>query len=287
MPGSSVGHRWSSTSVSRAAPRTAPPESRWPVRKVFSLIGPARSPRSPAGASPAPCGEEVERGGGTFSNSVVAAASPRAPPGPARRGNRRRCAGPRPSPPARQLPGRAPPPCSPGSAPPCRTCARAGRRPAGQPCAGRDHAAAARRGRHAHRARGGVRLARNAASFFTTAGSVIAIIATANSQHSPPWPRRWRTSPMGIPLGICTIECSESSPRRVLDGTGTPRTGTVVFAASMPGRRGAVRARDDHLQAARTGVPRIRNMSSGIRCAERRAASFGDPKGPSWATACL
>src|SRR5262249_50158159 len=40
----------------------------------------------------------------------------------------------------------------------------------------------------------------------------------------------------GMPLGICTMESRESSPRRYLDGTGTPSTGTVVLAASMPGR---------------------------------------------------
>ena len=36
--------------------------------------------------------------------------------------------------------------------------------------------------------------------------------------------------------GICTIDNSESRPCRWRLGTGTPSTGTVVFAASMPGR---------------------------------------------------
>ncbi|MNT00034.1 hypothetical protein D3C72_1344510 [compost metagenome] len=40
----------------------------------------------------------------------------------------------------------------------------------------------------------------------------------------------------GTPLGICTMESSESSPRRYFDGTGTPNTGTMVLAAIMPGR---------------------------------------------------
>jgi hypothetical protein len=40
----------------------------------------------------------------------------------------------------------------------------------------------------------------------------------------------------GIPRGICTIDNSESSPLRCRLGTGTPSTGTVVLAASIPGR---------------------------------------------------
>jgi len=40
----------------------------------------------------------------------------------------------------------------------------------------------------------------------------------------------------GTPAGICTIESSESSPWRCLVGTGTPKIGSDVFAASIPGR---------------------------------------------------
>jgi hypothetical protein len=40
----------------------------------------------------------------------------------------------------------------------------------------------------------------------------------------------------GTPRGICTIDSKESSPPSVFDATGTPRTGTRVFAANMPGR---------------------------------------------------
>ena len=42
--------------------------------------------------------------------------------------------------------------------------------------------------------------------------------------------------PTGTPLGICTIDSSESSPFSAFDITGTPRTGNTVFAATMPGR---------------------------------------------------
>ena len=39
----------------------------------------------------------------------------------------------------------------------------------------------------------------------------------------------------GMPLGICTMLCSESTPAGGGWPTGTPRTGTVVLAAIMPG----------------------------------------------------
>ena len=40
----------------------------------------------------------------------------------------------------------------------------------------------------------------------------------------------------GMPRGIWTIESSESRPPRCCVGIGTPMTGSVVLAASMPGR---------------------------------------------------
>jgi len=39
--------------------------------------------------------------------------------------------------------------------------------------------------------------------------------------------------PTGTPAGICTMERSESTPRSTRDSTGTPSTGSVVFAAAM------------------------------------------------------
>ena len=42
--------------------------------------------------------------------------------------------------------------------------------------------------------------------------------------------------PAGIPAGICTIECSESTPERARVCTGTPITGRVVSEATIPGR---------------------------------------------------
>ena len=45
--------------------------------------------------------------------------------------------------------------------------------------------------------------------------------------------------PTGMPAGICTIDSSESRPLSAFDCTGTPSTGSVVFARSCPadGRR--------------------------------------------------
>ena len=40
----------------------------------------------------------------------------------------------------------------------------------------------------------------------------------------------------GTPPGICAIDSSESSPDSALLCTGTPTTGTVVKAATIPGR---------------------------------------------------
>src|SRR5437868_7223778 len=40
----------------------------------------------------------------------------------------------------------------------------------------------------------------------------------------------------GTPAGICTIDSSESTPWRTLLLIGTPKTGSVVFAATIPGK---------------------------------------------------
>src|SRR5216117_2235481 len=42
--------------------------------------------------------------------------------------------------------------------------------------------------------------------------------------------------PTGIPLGICTMDRSESRPFSWVAGIGTPSTGSRVFAATIPGR---------------------------------------------------
>src|SRR5487761_2177595 len=127
-------------------------------------------------------------------------------------------------------------------------------------------------------AAGGTRIARaalvcfwrNAASFLASDGSAAARTATANSAAFAAPASPIANVATGMPLGICTIDSSESSPRRYLDGTGTPRTGTRVFDASMPGRWAAPPA--PAMIARRPRGPAssaYSNMSSGIRCADR------------------
>ena len=64
----------------------------------------------------------------------------------------------------------------------------------------------------------------------------MASIATANKAALAAPAAPMAKVATGMPLGIITIECSESTPDSALDCTGTPSTGTVVLAASMPGR---------------------------------------------------
>ena len=42
--------------------------------------------------------------------------------------------------------------------------------------------------------------------------------------------------PTGTPRGICTIDSNESTPRSTLLSTGTPSTGSIEIAASIPGK---------------------------------------------------
>src|SRR5690606_18092805 len=91
----------------------------------------------------------------------------------------------------------------------------------------------------------------------------------------------------GMPRGIWTIDSSESSPRRYFEGTGTPSTGTVVLAASMPGRCAAPPAPAMIARRPRARAPAAySNMSSGIRCADTTFASCGTSNSRSTATAC-
>ena len=91
----------------------------------------------------------------------------------------------------------------------------------------------------------------------------------------------------GTPLGICTMLCSESTPCKCLLATGTPSTGTVVMAASMPGKCAAPPA-----PAMMARRPRLwalwakATMSSGMRCAESTRASKGTPNCWRICTAC-
>ena len=77
---------------------------------------------------------------------------------------------------------------------------------------------------------------RKACNFSFSAASSVASMATAKSAALAAPASPMAKVATGMPLGICTMECRESTPDRAFDCTGTPSTGTVVLAASMPGR---------------------------------------------------
>jgi hypothetical protein len=62
--------------------------------------------------------------------------------------------------------------------------------------------------------------------------------------------------PTGIPGGICTIDSNASIPPSAGEGSGTPRTGSGVFAAATPGSAAASPA-----PAISTFKPRSRAVS--------------------------
>ena len=85
-----------------------------------------------------------------------------------------------------------------------------------------------------------------------------------------------------MPLGICTVESSESRPCKCLEGIGTPSTGSVVCAATTPARCAAPPA-----PAMIAFMPRPAALfahsatSSGVRCADSAFASYGTPNSSS------
>ena len=90
----------------------------------------------------------------------------------------------------------------------------------------------------------------------------------------------------GMPAGICTIECKESTPERARVCTGTPITGRVVSEATIPGRWAAPPA-----PAITTFKPRPEacwaksTISKGVRWAESTRTSAATPKRSSICTA--
>ena len=68
--------------------------------------------------------------------------------------------------------------------------------------------------------------------------------------------------------------------------TGTPSTGTVVFAASIPGRWAAPPAPAMIARSPRSAADSANaNISSGMRCADTTRASWATPKRASTSTA--
>ena len=66
--------------------------------------------------------------------------------------------------------------------------------------------------------------------------SCSASTAAASSAALTAPARPMASVPTGMPAGICTMESRLSWPDRALDSTGTPKTGSGVMAAVMPGR---------------------------------------------------
>src|SRR5205823_10325358 len=85
-------------------------------------------------------------------------------------------------------------------------------------------------------------LARNAASLAESDGSLRASHATANSAALAAPASPIAKVATGMPFGICTVDRSESTPCRCFEGIGTPRTGSVVCAATTPARCAAPQA---------------------------------------------
>lgn len=77
---------------------------------------------------------------------------------------------------------------------------------------------------------------RKAESFFAKVSSVVAKMAMACKAAFAAPDSPIANVATGIPLGICTIERSESSPFKYREGTGTPKTGTIVLEANIPGK---------------------------------------------------
>ena len=84
--------------------------------------------------------------------------------------------------------------------------------------------------------------------------------------------------PTGTPAGICTIEYSELTPDSALDSTGTPKTGSSVSAAAMPGRCAAPPAPAMMTLKPAALAPLAKaNSRSGVRWAETMRFSQSIP----------
>ena len=92
----------------------------------------------------------------------------------------------------------------------------------------------------------------------------------------------------GMPPGICTMESSESQPESAWERTGTPMTGNVVCAATIPGRWAAPPAPAMMiLSPLARALCANSPMSSGVRCAETTCFMYGTSKRSSISQAYL
>src|SRR4051812_870680 len=131
-------------------------------------------------------------------------------------------------------------------------------------------------------------LSRYCCSFARSSGRDVARIATASSPALTAPDDPIATVATGTPLGIWTIDSSESRPFSAALWTGTPITGRTVCAATIPGRCAAPPA-----PATITSRPRptadvaYSAIHCGVRCAETTRASCGTPNSARIAAAWL
>ena len=99
-------------------------------------------------------------------------------------------------------------------------------------------------------------------------------------------PRRWRTWRPGCPPASARSNGASPGPPRCRDATGTPSTGTIVLAASIPGRWAAPPAPAMIARRPRPAAcSAYSNISSGIRWALTTRASCATPNSVSTSTA--
>src|ERR671914_1609135 len=117
-------------------------------------------------------------------------------------------------------------------------------------------------------------LARNSISFLFRLESVKASMAMAYSAAFAAPASPIAKVATGIPLGICTVERSESRPCKCLEGIGTPSTGSVVCAATTPARCAAPPAPAMIAFMPRFAAALAHSATScGVRCADIAFAS--------------
>ena len=127
---------------------------------------------------------------------------------------------------------------------------------------------------------------RNAVSARASRASLRASMAMANRAALAAPASPMAKVATGTPRGICTMEYRESCPARWREGTGTPSTGTMVLAASMPGRWAAPPAPAMIACKPRpAALAAYANISSGVRCAESTWHSCGTANSSSTLTA--
>src|SRR6185503_11237653 len=125
-------------------------------------------------------------------------------------------------------------------------------------------------------------LRRNSSSFAARPASESASTATAKSAALAAPASPIANVPTGMPLGICTVESSESSPCRCLEGIGTPSTGSVLCAATTPARCAAPPAAAMIAFMPFFCAPEAHSATAcGVRCADMAFASYGTPNSSS------